>query len=103
MRRGRAGQHVHALQRGRPLRRAVAQALLRERRNLLRALLRHPAHAVHCVRALTKGAGCVMMKSPPPCTACSALTSFTRQNRSEDLKGVAVTYSGSAQCVHYSH
>ena len=52
MRRGRAGEHVHALQRGRPVRRAVAQALLRKRRNLLWALLRHPAGAVHCVTRL---------------------------------------------------
>ena len=46
VRRGRAGEHMHALQRRRPVRWVVAQALLCKRRNLLRALLRHPACAV---------------------------------------------------------
>lgn len=43
VRRGRVGQHVHALQRRRPAVGVVAQALLRQVRDLLWALLWHPA------------------------------------------------------------
>ena len=81
--RGWAGKHVHALQRGWSIRRAVAQALLRERRNLLRALLRHPAHMGNRVTRLSSPKGA---KSPPAVHCLLSIDTFRTAKQSTRLK-----------------